>query len=144
MTLLRRSVAKETYFHGTPIIQSCRGMHSTVELSLEIVNLHIRGLKESENFKTKDVKLTDVVPELYHLLPSDFAFDTHDNFTGIPHHTINRDCCDMVIGEIICTYLPLWRSLILTASLDPFTRFTHRSGELYQAAYLKMSITFKY
>ena len=83
MTLLRRSVAKEIGLHGLPIIQSCRGMNSTVERSMEIVNIRIRGLKEPETFEIQDVKLTDVVPKLYHSLRNEFNIVSYDNFSDI-------------------------------------------------------------
>ena len=44
LTLLRRSVAKAIGLHDMPIIQSCRGMNSTVKRSMKIVNSHICGL----------------------------------------------------------------------------------------------------
>ena len=98
LTLLRRSVVKEIGLKGVPIIQLCRGMNSTVERSMEIVNLRIRGFKETDTFDIQEVRLTDVVPELYHSLPNDFDIDSHENFTDITYPIINRDCCDMLIG----------------------------------------------
>ena len=102
LTLLRRSVAKEIGLHGVPIIQSCCGMNSMVERSMEIVNIRIRRLKEPETFEIQDVKLTDVVPELYHSLPNEFNLYSYDNsLTAIA--VICRS------ARIICTYLPWWR-----------------------------------
>ena len=74
LTLLRKSVANEIGLHGTPHLQSCRGMHSTANLLMESVNLRIRGIQEPETFEIKDVRLTEVVPELPHSLPNAFNF----------------------------------------------------------------------
>ena len=111
---------------------------------MEIVNLCIRRLKEAENFENKDVKLTDVVPELYLSLPSDFTIDTHENFTDIPYPTINRDCCDMLIGA--------YNMYLITTVEEPrsipvygfFQAIHSQVGSVILAVYLIMSKTSNY
>ena len=69
LTLLRKSVAEEIGLKGTHIIQSCKGMNSTVKTNMELTELRIRDLKESDSFHLKDVRVTDNVPELPESLP---------------------------------------------------------------------------
>ena len=75
--LLRKSVGNKIGLYGTPRLQSCCGMHSTANLLMESVNLRICGIQEPETFEINDVRLTDIVPELPHSLPSAFDFEGH-------------------------------------------------------------------
>ena len=137
-------MAEEIGLRGLPIIQTCRGMNSTVERSMELVSLHIRRLKEPETFEIQDVKLTDAVPELYHSLPNDFNIDSYDNFTDITYPINDHDCCDMLIGADIMHLLTMVEGWTPTAFPAPSTRSTHLLGGLCQAVFLKMLKTFKY
>jgi predicted aspartyl protease len=79
LTLLRKSVADEIGLKGAPIIQSCKGMNSTVKSHMELAELRIRGLKESDTFHLKDVRVTDNVPELPESLPTELDIDSYEN-----------------------------------------------------------------
>ena len=52
---------------------------------MESVNLRIRGIQEPETFEIKDERLTDIVPELPHSLPSAFSFESHETFNDLPY-----------------------------------------------------------
>ena len=97
MMLLRNTAAEEIGLHGLPIIQSCRGMNSAVERSMELVELRIRGLKEPEEFLINDVKVTEMVPELEHSLPNTLDVESFDDFKDLVYPIIDRNHCDMLI-----------------------------------------------
>ena len=66
-------------------------MHTTANILMESADLHICGIQESDTFELNDVKITNVVPELPHSLPSTLDFEKYENFSDLPYPTIDRD-----------------------------------------------------
>ena len=44
------------------------------------------------------MKITNIVPELPHSLPSTLNFEEYENFRDLPYPTIDRNRCGMLIG----------------------------------------------
>ena len=65
---------------------------------MESSDLRIRRMHEAEAFDITDVKITNIVPELPHSLPSTLNFEEYENFRDLPYPTIDRNRCDMLIG----------------------------------------------
>ena len=74
-------------------------MNSTVKSHMELTELRICGLKESDSFHLKDVRVTDNVPELPESLPNELNIDSYENFSNITYPIVDRDRCDMLIGS---------------------------------------------
>ena len=92
-------MAEEIGLKGTPIIQYCKGMNSTFKTNMELTELRIRGLKESDSFHLKNVRVTDNVPELPESLPTELNIDSYENFSNIMYPIVDHERCDMLLGS---------------------------------------------
>ena len=52
---------------------------------MQLTELRICGLNESDTFNIQEVRVTDNVPELHDSLPNDFDIDSYENFSDITY-----------------------------------------------------------
>ena len=73
-------------------------MNADADLCMEDASLLVHGLTEDDFHSLSQVRITDHVSSLEHSLPNTLNIKEHPDFQDIEYPTLDRSCCDLLIG----------------------------------------------